>query len=398
MKKKFLFFAVFTVIFLMFSCGGDSSLKIIQNNNGGGSSDSCRTIDGNTWSSLASRKMDWYDAKDYCESLNECGYSDWYLPDLNKLRTLIKNCPGAETGGACRLEAPHNLSDNYLDDDCYCSWRTGGYYSKLGDDENIYLWSSSTQPDYQKAAWFIPFGGVCDNSDCERVFDFDEEKVEEMYGGLKETKKFVRCVRGGSQNYDDSYYEDSDGSCSDEGELKCDGDFVLICRDESWELYEECEYGCRYTDVAECKPGIPSGDDDEDFPYCGNNVVDYDEACDGGAVECNTLNSNLAGFAECKYDCSGYDISTCEGKNNGGGNGGGATNTNCGATHNCMASCADGNCQQQCYNNASDTGRAQLDAMLDCFDAACGSVSDAEFSNCANQNCASEIQGCEGLM
>ena len=110
----------------------------------------------------------------------------------------------------------------------------------------------------------------------------------------------------------------------------------------------------------------------------------------------NCVYQNQCTQVNCQQCANEYN--TCMNGGNGGGNGGGATNTNCGATYNCMASCADGNCQQQCYNNASDTGRAQLDAMLDCFDAACGSVSDAEFSNCANQNCASEIQGCEGLM
>ena len=67
MKKIFLVLTVFTVIFLMVSCGDDDSSKkrniIIGNGGDDDSNGSCKNVDGATWSSLSSKTMDWYDAK-----------------------------------------------------------------------------------------------------------------------------------------------------------------------------------------------------------------------------------------------------------------------------------------------------------------------------------------------
>ena len=50
---------------------------------------------------------------------------------------------------------------------------------------------------------------------------------------------------------------------------------------------------------------------------CGNRVVDAGEVCDGNAKDCSEINPNSTGFAYCKSDCSGYDESTCKGKDTG---------------------------------------------------------------------------------
>lgn len=45
---------------------------------------------------------------------------------------------------------------------------------------------------------------------------------------------------------------------------------------------------------------------------CGNGVTDTGEACDGDAKECAQINSAyIGGWATCKIDCSGYDVSGC---------------------------------------------------------------------------------------
>ena len=41
------------------------------------------------WSKKSSRKMNWVEAANYCEYLNQDGYSDWRLPNIDELRTLI---------------------------------------------------------------------------------------------------------------------------------------------------------------------------------------------------------------------------------------------------------------------------------------------------------------------
>ena len=131
------------------------------------------------WSSLYSDEMDWNDAVSYCNNLTECGYSDWRLPNINELRTLIKNCPGSQTGGSCAVKDPSCLSSDCWSDDCYCEYKenNGGYYSKLGDDDNVYLWSSSVLSDSSYYRWHVYFDNGSVN-----VHNVDDTN-------------YVRCVR-----------------------------------------------------------------------------------------------------------------------------------------------------------------------------------------------------------
>lgn len=106
----------------------------------------CRdSSSGLTWSARASSNMKWQNAVDYCSSYSEGGLSGWHLPTISELRTLIKNCDGTVTGGSCGV-ADSCLSDSCMSGSCYCASmeNNGGYYSKLGDDDTINLWSSST--------------------------------------------------------------------------------------------------------------------------------------------------------------------------------------------------------------------------------------------------------------
>ena len=101
---------------------------------------------GLQWSKKASYEMNWNDAVSYCRNLSEDGYSDWHLPSLDELRTLIQNCPGTETGGEC------GLSNNCLEERCGsnscfgCSEDSSGKYNKFGDVERF--WSSTVPPDW----------------------------------------------------------------------------------------------------------------------------------------------------------------------------------------------------------------------------------------------------------
>jgi len=44
---------------------------------------------GYMWSQLAPTEMTWGQAKNYCENLNQGGFSDWHLPSLNVLQTIV---------------------------------------------------------------------------------------------------------------------------------------------------------------------------------------------------------------------------------------------------------------------------------------------------------------------
>lgn len=120
-----------------------------------------QSIGNLVWSNPSYNAMNWNDAINYCKNLTEGGYSDWRLPNIDELRTTIKNCYKTETGGQCKVSERSGCLSSSCSTvgSCYCDGisNNGGYYSKLGDD-NVLLWSSSTFSDSTGNAWFVGFG------------------------------------------------------------------------------------------------------------------------------------------------------------------------------------------------------------------------------------------------
>ena len=138
-----------------------------------------------TWSSLKSYKNDgttygltWDEAVSYCNNLSEGGSSNWRLPNIDELRTLIQNCPGTVTGGSCKVSEKNDClssSECFTSEDCYCSGDSSGKYSKLGD--TYLFWSSSVLSGDSGYAWYVGFGSG-------GVFNLSVE-----------ANGYVRCVR-----------------------------------------------------------------------------------------------------------------------------------------------------------------------------------------------------------
>lgn len=151
MKKFFVVLALLAAMFLSVGCSKNK-------------------IGGLTWSEKSPNYMNWNEAVIYCKNLNEGGYSDWRLPNIDELRTVIKNCPKTETDGECKVSEKNgrlSSDDWHPDDSCYCEIKKNnhGYYSKLGDDDNVWLWSSSTRSDDSVSAWGVDFGsGLVDGN------------------------------------------------------------------------------------------------------------------------------------------------------------------------------------------------------------------------------------------
>ena len=139
-----------------------------------------------TWSDKSENPMNLSAADSYCEDLDEGGFDDWYLPNINELRSLIQDCDGSVSGGICGIIDPGCLSTNeacYSWQDCSsCTSDATGGHSKFSDTDSI--WSSSAID--STYAWFVNF----------------------TIGGLDAFNKssgsyFVRCVRSdGSQATD----------------------------------------------------------------------------------------------------------------------------------------------------------------------------------------------------
>ena len=72
-----------------------------------------------TWSKEASNPMTWKEAKEYCSNLRENSFSDWRLPNIDELRTLIQNCDKTESGGSCKIsENTQCLDEKCWNEDC----------------------------------------------------------------------------------------------------------------------------------------------------------------------------------------------------------------------------------------------------------------------------------------
>ena len=157
MKKNIVIFTVFTVMFFMVGC------HKLQ------------------WSNRSPDEMNWPKAIEYCRNLNESGHSDWRLPDIDELRTLIKNCPNTEPGGVCKVSEKNGcLTEKcWNNKTCYCERKNEkGYYNKLGDDD--WFWSYSTSLFLTSFAWGVDFA---------RGYVMENNKLSKRH--------YARCVRDG---------------------------------------------------------------------------------------------------------------------------------------------------------------------------------------------------------
>ena len=136
-----------------------------------------------TWSKKSDTTYTWSHAVTYCDNLTEGGYSDWRLPNINELRTLIQNCSATQFPQigeeSCGITHPDHLS--YNDDwnsacnGCTYDENNPGQYSKFGDTG--WFLSSSTRSDISHSAWYV-------------LFDSGGVRYGSEYGGNN-----VRCVR-----------------------------------------------------------------------------------------------------------------------------------------------------------------------------------------------------------
>ena len=123
-----------------------------------------------TWSAKATSMKTWSNAVSYCDNLTEGGYSDWHLPNIDELKTLLianrvtSNCAVSEDNGClslscwscstCTQTGTQSSSGTYCD-----SWGTSysdGRYSKFG--KTGCFWSSSVRSDNSGYAWNVDFG------------------------------------------------------------------------------------------------------------------------------------------------------------------------------------------------------------------------------------------------
>ncbi|MBI5485698.1 MAG: DUF1566 domain-containing protein [Deltaproteobacteria bacterium] len=124
----------------------------------------------------------WDDAVAYCDGLVLGGRNDWYLPTIDELRSLIRNCPATETGGSCNVTAAC-LGSGCRNPACSgCSYGEGpggAYWPAELHGLAFWYWSSSRFVGDAPNAWEVDFDGAwVHREDLSRLF-------------------LVRCVRPG---------------------------------------------------------------------------------------------------------------------------------------------------------------------------------------------------------
>ncbi len=125
--------------------------------------------------------LNWEDASDYCESLNDGESEGWRLPNIDDLRTLVRGCSATGYGGPCPINDIDRLPSSSLSclgcehrfgiDGIYCYWDDW----MKGPCGNGY-WSSSIRSDNGEDAFFIDFA-----------------KAAVLHGSMSEAR-YVRCV------------------------------------------------------------------------------------------------------------------------------------------------------------------------------------------------------------
>jgi len=96
------------------------------------------------------------DAVAYCEELDLDGFTDWTLPTIYELRSLVVDCPDTELGGTCQVN--DTCLESYCIYGCH-GCEAGGCYQPdlfLGCDAIAY-WSSSLIANAEGEGWILNF-------------------------------------------------------------------------------------------------------------------------------------------------------------------------------------------------------------------------------------------------
>ncbi len=258
------------------ACTNSGGVRCVRKIDGFNANTGCNVVDGNMWSS---KKFFW---GNNCDNLTECGFSDWHMPTIDELRTLIRNCEGTVTGGECGVtDECLSKKDCWAQNVCSsCPRDASGKYSKLGDTD--VLFSSSAQADYSSDDWYVNFiyGTVASGS-------------PETY-----TEYFYRCVR----KYSD---DETGGKGCMSNKHKCINSQSLHCEDSFWIPEEYCDYTCDpstgkcleaecVSDEYSCGEGNPS----KESKYCKRGHWKRrtcEEGCEPSTGKCKDVCHNVEG-------------------------------------------------------------------------------------------------------
>ena len=143
-------------------------------------------VDPNTglmWQNGADHTTPWTGARWYCEELTWGGYDDWRLPNISRLRSLIRGCSNTVTGGPCRVSKLCCFSECWNDPCSGCDYlkgpgNEGRYWPDELDGDGSWYWSATCIPGSGGCAWGVQF------------------EYGWVFGDCMKAEKNVICMRG----------------------------------------------------------------------------------------------------------------------------------------------------------------------------------------------------------
>ncbi|MFO7735988.1 MAG: DUF1566 domain-containing protein [bacterium] len=148
------------------------------------------------------------DAFEYCEDLDIGGHTDWYLPSIDELRSIVDGCDELETGGSCTIEdgtwcSPHDGGCPECDPEGYekDAGPAGGYYWKeglrgipLGSENYVFAGLDYLSSSFSVSTGSTEYGGDFYDWQFRWAVNY---RYPKLFNG--EQGGYIRCVRGGTQ-------------------------------------------------------------------------------------------------------------------------------------------------------------------------------------------------------
>ena len=150
-------------------------------------------------------------------------------------------------------------------------------------------------------------------------------------------------------------------ACTEQGALRCSGDMVQKCDQETWKNFENCADAGKTCNAGKCEA---QGGDNTDT---GNDNTDTgNDNTDTGSDNTDTGNDNTDTGSQGGDTC--IDI------------------------YECYNGCQDQACVQACVDQGSATAQSQFVTMYNCWYDNCQGAED--FTSCVSENCSAETEAC----
>ncbi|NLH47419.1 MAG: DUF1566 domain-containing protein [Myxococcales bacterium] len=130
----------------------------------------------------------WEKAIGYCDSLELAGFSDWRLPTISELRSLVRGCEATMTGGAC------GVTDECTVTDCQNEACVG--CDLLTDADNEFFWPKELERESSTGNEYWSFTELEDHKAMVWTLGFMIANIEKRdKENILDSATTTRCVR-----------------------------------------------------------------------------------------------------------------------------------------------------------------------------------------------------------